>query len=109
MEGYDTCLLSSLYGLDSFTKRFGHLNKANGVYEITAPWQTGLSMCAGVGEIIGLMACGLVATRVGYRWSLIPALLSSFCFIFLSSLDNRLECLPLVKCSVVSAGDSSKR
>ena len=82
MEGYDIALLASLYALPAFAKKFGSFNAASGIYEISAAWQTGLSMCVFVGEIIGLQFAGVAADRVGYRLTLITALLALFCFIF---------------------------
>ncbi|CUS21328.1 LAQU0S02e11188g1_1 [Lachancea quebecensis] len=83
MEGYDTALLSSLYALPAFAKRYGSYNEANGIYEIDAKWQTALSMCINVGEVIGLQFAGVAADRVGYRWTLIVSLIAVFGFIFI--------------------------
>ncbi|CEP64781.1 uncharacterized protein LALA0_S13e02872g [Lachancea lanzarotensis] len=83
MEGYDVCLLQSLYALPAFAKKFGNWNPASQVYEVPAKWQTGLSMCTNVGEIVGLQLAGIAAERIGYRRTLITSLLMVFCFIFI--------------------------
>lgn len=83
MEGYDTALLPSLYALPAFAKKFGALNPDTGVYEVSAAWQTGLSMCTYVGEIFGLQLAGIAADKVGYRWTLICSLCAVFSFIFI--------------------------
>lgn len=83
MEGYDTNLLSSFYGFPAFTEKFGEWYEAQGEYQIPAKWQTSLSMAVNVGEIVGLYAAGVIADRVGYRYTLIGALFFTTCFIFI--------------------------
>ncbi|SCU97081.1 LADA_0H04324g1_1 [Lachancea dasiensis] len=83
MEGYDTSLLSALYALPAFARKFGEWNPAANVYEVPAKWQTALSMSTNVGEIIGLQLAGVVADRIGYRYTLISSLIMVFCFIFI--------------------------
>ncbi|ODQ78828.1 hypothetical protein BABINDRAFT_162509 [Babjeviella inositovora NRRL Y-12698] len=82
MEGYDVVLLGSFYALPAFSKKYGVLSK-DGTYTIEAKWQTGLSMCTNVGEIIGLFAAGIIADRIGYRWTLIGSLMLVIGFIFI--------------------------
>ncbi|ODQ78826.1 hypothetical protein BABINDRAFT_183743 [Babjeviella inositovora NRRL Y-12698] len=82
MEGYDTSLLSSLYGLSAFQEKYGVPSKKGG-YQIEPKWQTALSMCVRVGELIGLFAAGIIADRIGYRWTLIGSLFAVICFIFI--------------------------
>jgi len=83
MEGYDTCLLSSMYALPIFCERFGTWDAKSKVWEISAGWQTGLSMCVNVGEIIGLQMSGFFADRFGYRYTLIGSMVVLAGFIFL--------------------------
>ncbi|CAK7230043.1 hypothetical protein SCUCBS95973_007440 [Sporothrix curviconia] len=82
MEGYDTYLLLSFYSYPAFQKRFG-VGLADGSYQITSAWQSGLANGTQVGQILGLMAAGLVADRFGYRKTILAALLLMICFIFL--------------------------
>ncbi|KAF6007214.1 hypothetical protein HII12_004734 [Brettanomyces bruxellensis] len=74
MEGYDTCLLSSMYALPIFCEKFGTWDSKSKVWEISAGWQTGLSMCVNVGEIID---------KFGYRYTLIGSMVVLAGFIFL--------------------------
>ena len=93
MEGYDLVVIGSFYGfrkfkefkLDTsaarsnkltaeFQKKYGTL-QPDGKYVVSAPWQTGLSNGALVGEILGLMACGIIAERMGYRFTIGMALI----------------------------------
>lgn len=82
MEGFDKALLGSLYAFPSFQRRFGVL-QPDGSYEVTAPWQAGLSNGAHVGEIIGLLASGILTERYGYRKVIIGSLTLMIGFIFL--------------------------
>lgn len=54
MEGYDTNLLASFYGLPQFNQKYGTRDAA-GNYQLSAAWQSGLSQGATVGEILGLV------------------------------------------------------
>lgn len=81
MEGFDLATTSSLYALPAFKKDFGIMK--NGKLEVTAAWQTGLSMCSNVGEIIGLQAAGFFADRYGFRKTLGTSLIAIIGFIFI--------------------------
>ena len=82
MEGYDTALLGSFYGLPQFRERFGHELK-NGDYQLTSSWQSGLQNGTQVGQIIGLLFAGILADRFGYKKTIIGALILTIGFIFL--------------------------
>jgi len=64
MEGYDLLLLSNLYASPQFNSKYGTRGQ-NGVYTVTAPWQSGLSNGARIGEMLGLWLNGLLAERYG--------------------------------------------
>jgi MFS transporter, SP family, general alpha glucoside:H+ symporter len=66
MEGYDVSLINNFYGFDQFNKKYGS-QLPDGSYQVSAPWQSGLSNGANVGEIIGLFINGIVSERFGYR------------------------------------------
>ncbi|OAA54155.1 Sugar/inositol transporter [Niveomyces insectorum RCEF 264] len=82
MEGYDTYLLASFFSYPTFTKRFG-VRLADGSYQITSQWQSGLTNGSQVGQILGLMAAGLIADRWGYRKTILGSLVLMIAFIFL--------------------------
>src|SRR4051812_3092898 len=73
MEGYDVCLLSNFYGFEQFNKKYGHA-LPDGTYQVSAPWQAGLSNGAYVGEVIGLFINGYVSERFGYRYTVMICL-----------------------------------
>lgn len=70
MEGYDTILLGNFYGLPAFAAKFGNEYDATATPPgptVGAPWRAGLSNGAQIGEILGLMATGIVQDRYGYK------------------------------------------
>lgn len=73
MEGYDVCLLGNFYAFPQFNKKYGTLG-SDGTYQVSAPWQAGLSNGANVGEIIGLFINGYVSERYGYRYTVMTCL-----------------------------------
>lgn len=79
MEGYDVCLLSNFYGFPQFKRKYGE-QLPDGTWEITAPWQAGLSNGVIVGEIIGLFLNGWISEWIGYRYTVIGCLFLIICF-----------------------------
>ena len=63
MEGYDTLLLANFFGLPQFNQKYGKLDPKTGTYQISAAWRSGLTNGAGVGEILGLFATGIIQER----------------------------------------------
>ena len=82
MEGFDINLITNLLAVPAFQRDFGTL-APDGTYQISAAWQAGLTNGALVGEIIGLMLNGIIADRIGFRWTMIGALAVATCFIFI--------------------------
>ena len=82
MEGFDTVLLNSLFAYPPFAQQFG-VKQADGTYQLTAAWQSGLSNGTSVGEILGLFAAGFVADRFGNRKTLVGALTAVIGFVFI--------------------------
>lgn len=82
MEGYDTSLLGSFFGFPVFQKKFGH-QLADGSYQLSATWQSGLQNGVQVGEILGLWAAGSIAHRFGYKKTMGGALIMMIAVIFI--------------------------
>lgn len=82
MEGYDTALLGNFYGLPEFRQQFG-VHLANGDWQITSSWQSGLQNGANIGQIMGLLIAGIIADRYGYKRTMIGALVMITAAIFL--------------------------
>ena len=82
MEGYDIVLLANFYALPQFNQKFGEL-QPSGDYVISAPWKSGLSNGALVGEILGLFVTGIIQDRYGFKKTIGSALILMICFIFI--------------------------
>ena len=93
MEGYDTLLLSNFFALPQFSEKFGKIDVKTGKYTISAPWRSGLTNGAAVGEILGLFATGIVQERFGYRKTIIGALCLVTAFIFITFFSVNLPML----------------
>lgn len=53
MEGYDIGLIYQFFAYPSFAEQFGHWDPATETYQVSGPWQAGLSNGANCGVIIG--------------------------------------------------------
>lgn len=84
MEGYDTLLLGNLYALPAFSRKYGILDPKSKKYVVSAPWRSGLSDAAAVGEILGLVMTGILQDRYGYRKTIMGALILVMGFIFIT-------------------------
>lgn len=82
MDGYDSDLITNLYGLPSFQRQYGY--EFQGKYVVAAPWQTALAMSSPVGRVIGGLIQGPLAERLGRKMTLINCLFLVTCFIFIT-------------------------
>ncbi|KAH6643348.1 raffinose family of oligosaccharides transporter [Truncatella angustata] len=89
MEGFDGVILGSLYAYPPFQRKFGEI-QPDGAYQLTAAWQSGLSNGALVGEILGLFLNGIIAERIGYRYTMLGALVLVTAFIFVVFFSETL-------------------
>ncbi|KAI5256311.1 sugar porter family MFS transporter [Aureobasidium subglaciale] len=92
MEGFDIVLINSLMALPAFQLRFGEPS-ADGSYQISAAWQSGLSNGALVGEVIGLLFIGYIVERIGYKKTMIGSLVGLTGFIFIVFFAQSLPML----------------
>jgi MFS transporter, SP family, general alpha glucoside:H+ symporter len=82
MEGYDLTIINSFYAFPEFKKVYGE--SVSDGYQISTAWQSALTNGAIVGEIIGLLLNGHLTERIGYRKTLMAALIALCIFIFLA-------------------------
>ncbi|KAI1334955.1 general substrate transporter [Xylariaceae sp. FL0016] len=75
MEGYDTGLLLSFFAYPAFQRKYGEYVPALQQYQLTGPWQAGLSDGQTIGQILGAFVNGWAASRFGYRPTILAALL----------------------------------
>lgn len=66
MEGYETALVPSFFSFKSFQELFGEASK-DGSLIIRPVWQSGITIAAAVGQLIGLWLAPRVVNRFGYR------------------------------------------
>lgn len=90
MEGFDKVLITNLFANDAFKAKYGDL-QPDGSYELTASWQTALSIASMAGEIVGLTINGIVAERFGYRKTIITAMFLVIAFIFIVFFAQSLQ------------------
>lgn len=73
MEGFDTLLIFNFFTYPAFKQKYGKPTP-DSEHEISSTWQFGLTTAAEAGEIVGLLANGYLADRIGYRWTIVSAL-----------------------------------
>ena len=91
MDGYDTSLITNMYGLPSFQRRYGIVFRDD--YIIPAAWQTALAMGSPVGRVIGGFLQGYVAERFGRKKTLIGCLVILSGFVFITFFAHSLGML----------------
>ncbi|KAL6836790.1 general substrate transporter [Trichoderma sp. SZMC 28015] len=92
MEGYDTKLIGTLFAQPTFQRAFGQEVKP-GSYQISAPWQTGLSNGSSAGQLLGLLLAGYVSERFGFRKTMLAGMMSVIGLIFITFFAPSLAVL----------------
>jgi SP family general alpha glucoside:H+ symporter-like MFS transporter len=93
MEGYDTSLLNNFYAFPAFAKQFGKFDAGSSKYQLTAPWQAGLSNSSGVGAFFGAFMNGFLVDRFGQKKVVLGSLLALTGFLFIVFFANSIEVL----------------
>lgn len=93
MEGYDIVLVSAFFAYPSFQKKFGESVDNGATYQVPAPWQSGLSNGARVGEITGLFINGILAETFGMKRTMIGTLALLCGLIFISFFAQNIQTL----------------
>ena len=94
MEGYDTWLLGSLWAQPSFAQKFGQPAVVGGVatHVVSAYWQN-LFTLTGVAQMVGLLINGVLSERIGYRYTMMIALFSITCTLFITFFAVNIQML----------------
>ena len=92
MDGYNITLLSSLFGFASFKKEYGQL-LSNGEYDLTASWQTALSMMNSVGNIFGIILGSWSVDYIGHKRLMQISFVFAVGFTFILVFANSKEVL----------------
>ncbi|KAJ9119158.1 hypothetical protein QFC22_003650 [Naganishia vaughanmartiniae] len=93
MEGYDTILLGQFWAQPAFAQKYGAFDPGSGTYQVAARWQTGLSCAVQVGNILGLQITGPVSERLGYRPTMLIALVCLTGFLFIQFFAVNIQML----------------
>ncbi|PLB41451.1 general substrate transporter [Aspergillus candidus] len=83
MEGYDVGLIFQFFAYPAFQQKFGEYRADKDGYEVSGPWQAGLSNGANVGIVIGGFLNGFLSTKYGYKKVLLGSLFFMNWFIFI--------------------------
>ena len=93
MEGYDTNLLASFYAYEGFARKFGKYYPDLDQYQVPAKDQLGLSMCYQTGALVGVYIGGVLPDRIGYKRTIIPALMITIGLIFIQFFAPNVDVL----------------
>jgi MFS transporter, SP family, general alpha glucoside:H+ symporter len=98
MEGFDLVLISAFFAYPTFQKKYGEPSHSKkGGYQISAPWQAGLSNGARVGEILGLLLNGYLAERFGMKRTMIGTLILLTGLLFIPFFAQNIETLQVAE------------
>lgn len=97
MEGFDIVQTTGLFALQRFRDEYGVpvvVIKPDGSaveeYEISAPWQLGITSGMMVGEIVGILLNGYLTERLGYKKTFLTSLIAITSFILVLFCANSL-------------------
>ncbi|KAK4626468.1 Alpha-glucosides permease MPH2 [Fulvia fulva] len=94
MEGYQLALVNNFYGFAPFNEKYGEpTGDPETPYQVSAPWQAGLSNGALVGQFIGLFINGWASERFGYRKTVMTCLALIIAFITIFFTAPNIETL----------------
>ena len=82
MDGYDLHVPGLLYAVPAFREAYGH-ERPDGSIQISAAWQSGLNNGSIIGQLGGLYLSGYLTESLGFRKTLMIALLVTPCIIFI--------------------------
>ncbi len=66
-----------------FAKRYGEYNPSTDNYQLSAPWQAGLSNASGVGSFFGTLLNGYLVTKFGHIRVILVSLVCLAAFVFI--------------------------
>jgi len=103
MEAYCVFLMGNFIALPAFEEDYGVFSPTANKKIIEASWQSALQAIGPIGALIGVVLSGPLTSYIGYRWSIISALmfLNAMIFVFyfakslpIMLLSQLLEGLP---------------
>lgn len=92
MEGYDVVVIGAFYGQSQFREKFGTVG-VDGIKQIPAAWQSGLSNASVCGQLIGLAINGYLQDKLGCRITYMGGMVWMACVIFIPVFATSLPVL----------------
>ncbi|KAK9774667.1 hypothetical protein SCAR479_08752 [Seiridium cardinale] len=83
MEGYDTSLMNNFFPFPAFKNKFGDEIDPDGGRLVSSRWQTIILNGTQVGCIIGLVINGYVSEWLGYRRTMVAAMIAMVAAVFI--------------------------
>lgn len=68
----------------AFKRTYGEYIDAERGYEVAAPWQTGLTQAGTIGAFFGILLCGTLVERCGYKKTTLIGLVLMIAAVFLT-------------------------
>lgn len=85
MEGYETALVPTFFSYVAFEQLYGsEVGLMDGKPHIPAMWQSGITISAAVGQLIGLFITPFVINRFGYKRSTLSGLTAAALFLLIT-------------------------
>ena len=100
MEAYDNALIGNMMAQPAFQKHFGE-QLADGSYQVPPAWQSACSYASTAGAFIGILACGALQPKFGYKKLMIGSLFAMIAFIFIPFFA---ETLPIMMVGQLMCG-----
>jgi len=82
MEAYDNALIGNMMAQPAFQRHFGE-QLEDGSYQVPPAWQSACSYASTAGAFFGILACGFLQPRLGYKKLMIGSLFAMIAFIFI--------------------------
>lgn len=92
MEAYDNALIGNLMAQPAFQKRYGQ-QLPDGTYQVPTAWQSACNYASTIGAFIGILICGYIQPKFGYKKCLLGSLVIIVGFIFIPFFAESLPML----------------
>ncbi|OCF33722.1 hypothetical protein I316_04434 [Kwoniella heveanensis BCC8398] len=92
MEAYDNALIGNFMAQPAFQKHFG-VPVGDGTYQVETPWQGALNNASTIGAFIGILICGYIQPKLGYKKTILGSLVAMVALIFIPFFAETLPVL----------------
>ena len=100
MEGYDMAVIGQLFAQRAFRRQFGV--PMDGSYQVTAAWQTSLTISGYIGVMIGILFNGYMSEKIGMKKTMVGAYVSitGLTFILFFGQSNAVILVGQLLCGI---------